>query len=428
MSLRDDLIRAGVPEYPPNADSLDVDRVERNITTAQPARIKVTVVNGRVVFRSVVGERRSVEVELARLWDSTRGRPLTAQELRERLGALRTSSDDFSVQDVARAREAGDSRGIGLDALAALLLVESVKGFGPGKFRELYEAGVSPAEVIQRPDLLPTRGKRGDGFLTALSALSDEKSQLAFNRAARQIVRAIEHDGGVLTFDHPLYPRNVLESNNPVPVLYVRGNSRVLADRRAVACVGSRQIRAPYSQLQGRFAETAAQDGFTIVSGFALGADTIAHEAASAAKGTTIAVMPGGLDRPFPPENRGLFDELLGYEGCVFVSEFPFGTAASSLTLRKRNKLIVAFALGVLIGQSSLRGGAMNAYRFALEQRKPVATFTPDGGPDTSGNYFIVEEAQRRRPEFESPLPPAFPAHPDPEEWTRWLRALSSST
>ena len=57
-----------------------------------------------------------------------------------------------------------------------------------------------------------------------------------------------------------------------------------------------------------------------------------------------------------------------GHTGAL-VSEFPFGTAASSLTLRKRNKLIVAFAQGVLIGQSSAKGGAMNAYRFALEQR-----------------------------------------------------------
>ena len=62
------------------------------------------------------------------------------------------------------------------------------------------------------------------------------------------------------------------------------------------------------------------------------------------ASGHTICVMPGGLDRPFPPENRNLWDSLLASDAGVFVCEFPFGTRASSLNLRKRNKSIVAFA------------------------------------------------------------------------------------
>ena len=77
---------------------------------------------------------------------------------------------------------------------------------------------------------------------------------------------------------------------------------------------------------------------------------------------------------------------------------------------------------------SSVSGGAMNAYRFGLEQRKPVATFASDWQPDTSGNNYIVEEAHRQQPELAAPLAPAFPARPDVQEWTRWLRALSSST
>ena len=66
--------------------------------------------------------------------------------------------------------------------------------------------------------------------------------------------------------------------------------------------------------------------------------------------------------------------------------------SASSLTLRKRNKLIAALAKGVLISQSSVKGGAMNTYRFAREQKKPVATFIGDGNEDTSGNNLITQE------------------------------------
>ena len=106
------------------------------------------------------------------------------------------------------------------------------------------------------------------------------------------------------------------------------------------------------------------------MSGFAVGADSIGHRAARDASGRTVCVMPCGLDNLFPPENRTLWEELLDYPGAAFVSEFGFGRRASALLLRKRNKLIAAFSQGVLVAQSSYGGGAMNAYRFAREQKK----------------------------------------------------------
>jgi predicted Rossmann fold nucleotide-binding protein DprA/Smf involved in DNA uptake len=128
--------------------------------------------------------------------------------------------------------------------------------------------------------------------------------------------------------------------------------------------------------------------------------------------------MPGGLDRPFPPENRPLWDELLLYPGAAFVSELGFGVRASALTLRKRNKLIVAFAKGVLVAQSAKDGGAMNAFRFAVEQKKAVATFAADDSGETSGNRAIAAETWTK----------TFPVdRPDPEAYAEWLRQLSSS-
>src|SRR4051794_20188412 len=265
--------------------------------------------------------------------------------------------------------------GITKDDLASLLLLESVRGFGPQKFQDLHEAGLRPIDVLLEPDRLPVGGKRGDTFRQGIRALDEHARELAQARAVRQLVRAHEHQARIVTYPDPLYPQSVYASNNPVPVLYVRGNRELLMHGRAVACVGSRQIAAPYNGLHFEFATVAARAGFAITSGFALGADTIGHEAALHAGGPTVLVMPCGLDRPFPPENKQFWEELLHYNAATMVSEFPFGTAAASLTLRKRNKLIVAFALGVMLSQTSQKGGAMNAYRFAVEQRKPVATF-----------------------------------------------------
>jgi predicted Rossmann fold nucleotide-binding protein DprA/Smf involved in DNA uptake len=82
--------------------------------------------------------------------------------------------------------------------------------------------------------------------------------------------------------------------------------------------------------------------------------------------------------------------------------------------------VIVALSLGVLISQSSSKGGAMNAFRFALEQQKRIATFSPDGTDDTSGNTEISEESK---------VPTTvFPSGSDQEgKYIKWLRDLSSS-
>jgi DNA processing protein len=164
----------------------------------------------------------------------------------------------------------------------------------------------------------------------------------------------------------------------------------------------------------------AVEEEFVVVSGFALGADTIGHKAAVAGGGKTICVMPSGLDRPFPPENRTLWQSFLAGSQAVFVSEFAFGTGAASLNLRKRNKMIVAFSKGVLVSQSARTGGAMNAYRFALEQKKQLGTFRPNGTEDTSGNDQISrDEVAVKVTVFDGP---------DPEAFKRWLRELSSLT
>ncbi|MBV9925678.1 MAG: DNA-processing protein DprA [Acidobacteria bacterium] len=323
-----------------------------------------------------------------------------------------------AVADVST--EAEQSAGITLGDLTDLLVLESVNQFGPQKFKELHAAKITPHHVLLNPDLLPIKGKRGDTFRAEIRALTDEVREECRRRAANQIIAAAKYKAKILTYDHSYYPRNVYESNNPIPVLYVRGSLVILRERNVVGCVGSRKIRPPYYSQHAEFARTAVDSGFVVVSGFALGADTVGHEAAFKHDGQTICVMPGGLERPFPPENKHLWEDLLASDKAAFVTEFGFGVRAAALTLKKRNKLIVAFAKGVLVGQSAASGGAMNAYRFSREQHKPVATFAEDGSDDTSGNKLIAEEKKPGDEIFPSGIS-------DLTAYKRWLHQLSSS-
>ena len=286
-------------------------------------------------------------------------------------------------------------KGPPLDQLADIFALEAIKGFGPQKFKELYEDNISASDVLTKPRELQRFGKRGSDFHKQLMSLGTKSHRASVERAKKQLEAAQAADGAILTYQDPSYPRRLYESNLPVPVLYARGDLRVLKHMKAVACVGSRNIRAPYSELHDGFARLAVSLGYVIVSGFATGADVIGHLAAEATKGMTVGVMPSGLNRPFPPEHKEIWARFIDLPGAVFVSEFGFGVGANALNLRKRNKMIVGMAGGVLVSQSAEDGGAMNAYRFAMEQKKPIATFEPDRTGDTSGNDLIAGSAEK---------------------------------
>lgn len=281
-----------------------------------------------------------------------------------------------------------------LQDLAAIYALEQVSGFGPVKFRTMYESGVDAQDAIENPEVIPFEGRIGEKLRRGIKALSKPDLDAASARAKVQLERAFELSASILVHGDSDYPEQVYVSNNPVPVIYVRGDTGIWRDAGTVAVVGSRKTRLPYADSARMFAAVAAKLGMVVVSGFADGADRIGHESAFENGGRTICVMPCGLDLVFPPENRDLWEQLLAYPQATFVSEFGFGLRASSLLLRKRNKLIVAFSRGILVAQSALDGGAMNAYRFGREQRKPVATFRSDGTRETSGNALIAEDSR----------------------------------
>ena len=91
---------------------------------------------------------------------------------------------------------------IQLPELAALYALESVRGFGPQKFKELHEASLKPSDVLADPGRLPTTGKRGDQFRRSLDAIDEASRLMAQTRAARQIQSAEKAGAVILTYGH----------------------------------------------------------------------------------------------------------------------------------------------------------------------------------------------------------------------------------
>lgn len=295
--------------------------------------------------------------------------------------------------------------------------MEDVNGFGPMKFREMHQAGVDPRDAVRKPGLLPLKGRTGVKIQAGIDGLTPSDLVKFKAQAAEQLERARKCDAFILTHFDPDYPSSVYDSSHPAPVLYIRGSRPARSHSAAVAVVGSRNTREPYATGGRKFACAATRLGFTVVSGFARGADAIGHAAAHDSGGRTICVMPCGVDLLYPSENRNLWNRLLQYPGAEFISEFRFGQRALPRTLAQRNKLIAAYSAGVMVVQSSKTGGAMHAYRFARNQGKPIATFCDDGTDDTTGNREISDDLEANAETFNLTKGDSQFAH--------WFRTLS---
>jgi DNA processing protein len=125
-----------------------------------------------------------------------------------------------------------------------------------------------------------------------------------------------------------------------------------------VAIVGSRRPTDYGKRITYQFASELAQAGAIIVSGLALGVDSIAHRAALDAGGKTVAVLGHGLDQIYPSEHRGLAKEILA-KGGALVSEYDVGVPPYQSNFVERNRIIAALSLGVLITEAAAKSGSL---------------------------------------------------------------------
>jgi len=155
---------------------------------------------------------------------------------------------------------------------------------------------------------------------------------------------------------------------DPPSVLWARGRLELLARRPRVAVVGSRSP-SPYGEAQAeRFGEALARAGVVVVSGLARGVDQAAHAGALAAKGSTIAVLGCGVDKPWP---SGPITERMLEEGLV-LSEYRPGTPPRRHHFPLRNRLISALSVGVLVVEGAWASGSLITARWAADQGRTV--------------------------------------------------------
>jgi DNA processing protein len=161
-----------------------------------------------------------------------------------------------------------------------------------------------------------------------------------------------------------------------------------------VSIVGSRRPTAYGRTVTEQIASVLARQGVVIVSGMALGVDAIAHTAALDAGGTTVAVLPSGLDDPYPKSNRQLARRIL-LEGGALLSEYEEGHTPRQYDFLARNRLVSALADAVIVTEANIRSGTLSTVTHALEQGVAVyAVPGPITSPLSAGcNALIAQGA-----------------------------------
>lgn len=170
--------------------------------------------------------------------------------------------------------------------------------------------------------------------------------------------------------EHKQYPPYLREITYPPKELFYIGEP-VEEYLPAVTIVGSRKLSTYGRETTYRLAYDLAQQGITIVSGLALGADGVAHQAAIDAGGRTIAVLACGLDRIYPATHRNLAISLLKHGGTI-LSEYAQSTPALKQNFIARNRIVAALSDMVIITEAAEASGSLITARFGIEQNKLI--------------------------------------------------------
>ncbi len=248
--------------------------------------------------------------------------------------------------------------------LACWVAFSRVRGIGPMRFGRLlgHFGSAQAAWEAGRADLLAS----------GLDARSIEAllAQRAKGPPPEAELEALAKAGAeAITLTDARYPDLLREIYLPPPVLFLRG-ALAPADGWAVAIVGTRRATSYGRQVADTLARGLAQHQVTVVSGLARGIDTVAHQAALAAGGRTLAVLGCGVNVTYPPENAKLAARIC--EQGALISEFPLGTQPDGGNFPARNRIISGLSLGVLVTEAPQPSGALITARFALEQNREV--------------------------------------------------------
>jgi DNA processing protein len=242
------------------------------------------------------------------------------------------------------------------DRLDRLRLVRSRRVGAVTFHRLMAEHGSARAALAALPDIARAAGVN-DYEICPMGVVQAEVKQ----------GRAV--GARLLAHGEPDYPRALLDLPDAPPVLWALGDVALL-NQPSVAMVGARNASSLGMRMARRLGLGLSEDGFTVVSGLARGIDAAAHEAALEGEGRTIAVMAGGIDVIYPPENEALARQIAAL--ACRVSEHPPGLEPQARHFPLRNRIVAGLSRAVIVVEAAAKSGSLITAKAALDYGRDV--------------------------------------------------------
>ncbi|MDZ7822685.1 MAG: DNA-processing protein DprA [Ahrensia sp.] len=236
---------------------------------------------------------------------------------------------------------------------------------GPATFRDLINhCGSAQAAIEMLPDLASRGGRRSQIRIGSIDS-------------AKREIDAIDKFGAKLIgIGEKGYPSLLRMTELAPPLITVMGNPDAMC-RTTVSIVGSRNASMVGIKMARQLAHELGNTDKTIISGLARGIDAAAHFASL--ETGTVAVLAGGIDQPYPPENVTLLEQIVNSgTGCA-VTDQPFGWEPRARDFPRRNRLIAALSMGLIVVEAAQKSGSLISARLANELGRTV--FAVPGSP-----------------------------------------------
>lgn len=240
------------------------------------------------------------------------------------------------------------------DIVARLRLIRSDR-IGPVTYAQLVARFGSAQTAL---DALPDLARRGGGRPVRVASVAEAEHEI--DKVARLGAR-------YLFRDDEAYPALLAEIDSPPPALIISGDAALLA-RPMVAMVGARNASAAACRFARQLARDLGQTGTSVVSGLARGIDTSAHD--GSLEGGTVAVIAGGIDIFYPPENEDR-QRAIAAQGLL-IAEQPPGTEPRARHFPYRNRIIAGLAAGTVVIEAAPKSGSLITARFAADYGREV--------------------------------------------------------
>ncbi len=261
------------------------------------------------------------------------------------------------------------------EAFDRLRLIRS-ENIGPVTYQQLIRRFGTAARALKA---IPDLAARGGGRAPRIAEVKRIEAEM----------QSIHQLGAECLFlGDPAYPVLLAELGNPPPVLIWQGHSGLL-DKPVVAIVGARNASAAACRIGRDLANRLSEAGIAVVSGLAKGIDTAAHQ--GSLDKATIAVIAGGLDVFYPPENERLQRTIA--ERGLLLAEQPPGTEPRARHFPYRNRIIAGLARGTVVIEAAPRSGSLITARLAAEAgRQVMAVPGSPLDPRSRGCNMLIRE------------------------------------